>query len=155
MRIRPLLDTDIAAAARLLATLTDDFIAPEISPASAGAFKLLHNEAGIRGFVAAGIVYHVAEIDGSLAGFIALRENQHIFHMFVDQRHHRKGIATALWQVARAAAIQAGNAGLFTVNASNYALPVYQSMGFERTAGMQFKDGIYYNPMQLDGRNRD
>lgn len=155
MLIRPLLDTDIAPAARLLATLTDQFIAHESAPDTAAVFKLQHNEDGIRGFVAAGMVYYVAEIDGALAGFIALRDNRHVFHMFVDQARHRRGIARALWEVARAAAIKAGNAGLFTVNSSNYAVPAYQSMGFERTDVMQFKDGIYYNPMQLDGRNGD
>ena len=155
MHIRPLHDTDIAAVATLLARLTDEFIAHESAPDCAAAFKRQHNENGIRGFVAAGMVYHVAELSGALAGFIGLRDNTHVFHMFVDKAHHRKGIARALWQVARGAAIQAGNAGLFTVNSSNYALPAYQSMGFERTDAMQFKDGMYYNPMQLDGRHRE
>lgn len=155
MYIRPLVHTDIAAVARLLATLTDEFIAHESAPDCAAAFKRQHNEDAIRSFVATGMVYYVAELGGSVAGFIALRDNQHVFHLFVDQAHHRKGIARALWQVAREAAVKAGNAGVFTVNSSNYALPAYQSMGFERTDVMQFKDGIYYNPMQLNGRPGD
>ncbi len=46
----------------------------------------------------------------------------------------------------------AGNPGLFTVNASNYAVGVYEALGFARTAPIQCKNGIYFNPMQLDER---
>jgi GNAT superfamily N-acetyltransferase len=105
----------------------------------------------VRKFLRAGTVYRVAEVDGRIAGFIAIRDNKHVFHMFVDKSHHRKGIATALWDAARRAAIEAGNPGLFTVNSSNFALPMYEKLGFVRTADMQQKNGIFYNPMQLDG----
>jgi hypothetical protein len=38
--------------------------------------------------------------------------------------------------------------GEFTVNASNYAVALYEALGFERTAPMQV--GIVrYNPMRL------
>jgi GNAT superfamily N-acetyltransferase len=99
--------------------------------------------------VNAGIVYHVAENDNRIVGFVALRDNRHVFHMFVDKACHRQGIAAALWQRVRETALAAGNPGEFTVNASNYAVPVYEKMGFVRTAEMQCKNGIYFNPMLL------
>lgn len=154
MRIRPLQDPDIPAVAALMRSLSEEFIVHECSAEAAARFIVENNEAGIRGFVNAGMAYHVAENECRIVGFIALRDNKHVFHMFVDKAHHRQGIAAALWQCARAAALEAGNPGEFTVNASNHAMPVYAKMGFVPTAEMQCKNGIYYNPMQLRGATR-
>ena len=131
--------------------LSEEFIMHDTVPDAAARFINENSEAGVRGFIEAGIVYHVAEIDGAIAGFIAVRDKRHLFHMFVDKRYHRQGIARRLWEVARQAAIDAGNDGVFTVNSSNYALPVYQRFGFVRTAPTQESKGLRYNPMQLGG----
>ncbi|MES2017204.1 MAG: GNAT family N-acetyltransferase [Pseudomonadota bacterium] len=155
MQIRPITDNDIAAVANLMRALSEEFIVNEGTPQAAANFVRENDETGLRKFVAAGTVYHVAEQDGRLLGFIAVREHKHLFHMFVDQRHHRQGVARALWAVARQAALEAGNPGVFTVNSSNYALPVYRAMGFVQTDAMQFKNGLYYNPMLLDGSHSD
>ncbi len=130
-------------------SLSDEFIVHECTPEAAAFFADENSEDGIRGFVNAGIAYHVAENDERIVGFIALRDNKHVFHMFVDKACQRQGIAAALWQHVRETALAAGNPGQFTVNASNYAVPVYEKMGFVRTAEMQCKNGIYFNPMQL------
>ncbi len=137
--------------AHLFRALSEEFIVHDTAPDAAARFINENSEAGLRGFIEAGIVYHVAEIDGALAGFIAVRDRRHLFHMFVDKRYHRQGIARRLWEVAQQAAINAGNDGVFTVNSSNYALPVYQRFGFVRTAPTQEAKGLRYNPMQLGG----
>lgn len=155
MRIRLITDNDIPAVAALLRTLSEEYILNEGSAAAASSFVRENNEGGLRGFIRAGIVYHVAEQDGKIVGFIAVRAHKHLFHMFVDKQHHRQGIARAMWAVARQAAIEAGNPGVFTVNSSNYALPVYKAMGFVQTEPTQCKNGLFYNPMQLDGSNSD
>lgn len=144
-------ETDIAAVAALMRALSDEFILHDASSDAAAAFVHENDEQGIRAFLGAGMAYYVAEQDQNIAGFIAIGDNKHIFHMFVGKAYHRQGIAKALWAVARQAALDAGNPGQFTVNASNYALPVYQAMGFVRTAPVQSKNGIFYNPMQLGG----
>ena len=132
-------------------SLSEEFIVHESTPEGAAFFIEENDEQGLRKFVNAGTRYHVAETDSGIAGFIAIRDNKHIFHMFVDKAHNRQGVAAALWQVARQAAREAGNPGIFTVNSSNFAVPVYEKMGFRRTAEMQCKNGIFYNPMQLEG----
>ncbi len=155
MRIRHITDNDIGEVARLLRALSHDFITNEGSAAAADTFARDNDEAAIRSFIRAGMLYHVAEQDGAIVGFIAVRECKHLFHMFVDQGQHRRGIAKALWAAARQAALDGGNDGVFTVNSSNYAVPVYEALGFVRTQPTQCKNGIYYNPMKLDGRQRD
>jgi ribosomal protein S18 acetylase RimI-like enzyme len=148
MHIRSLVPDDIPAAAALLRRAAEEFILHESTPANGAIFLAEQGEEGMRSFLAKGFIYHVAEVDGELAGFIAVRERSHVYSLYVDKRFHRRGIARALWNVARAAAIGPGHPGFFTVNASNHALPFYASLGFVPTAPTQ--TGIVrYNPMRL------
>ncbi len=149
MQIRPILDQDIPVVASLMRALSEEFIVNDSAAEAAASFIRENDERAIADFIDAGIVYRVAEIDGRVVGFIAMRENRHLFHMFVDKAYHRRGIARRMWDVARAAAIAAGNPGVFTVNSSNYALPVYEKLGFVRTAPTQQAKGLLYNPMRL------
>jgi GNAT superfamily N-acetyltransferase len=149
MEIRPIEERDIPAVARLLNVLAREFIVHESSPEGACTFLRENDEEGIRRYIAMGHVYHVAEADGEIAGFIAVREKKHLFHMFVGVKWQRQGLGRRLWEVARAQAIADGGSGSFTVNASNYALPMYAALGFARTAPMQCVKGLYFNPMEL------
>jgi len=148
MFIRPLEETDYSAAAHLLRAAAMEFIVHESTPEGASTFLRENDEDGLRNYVRGGHVYHVAEIDGVLAGFIGVRANNHLFHLFVDKRWHGQGLARRLWQVARRAAIERGGDGAFLVNASNYAVPVYEAFGFVRMAPTQCVKGLYFNPMR-------
>lgn len=150
MLIRRLEDADIPAIARLFRAAALEFIVHESPPEGAANFLRENDEEGLRGFVQQGHVYHVALADGELAGFIAVRELTHLFHLFVDKRWHGQGVARRLWDVARRASLDAGNPGFFTVNSSNHALPVYAAWGFVPTAQRQFTKGLYYTPMRLE-----
>lgn len=133
----------------MLAALADEFIVAGTEPDAAAAFLKEQDAAAIAAHVAAGMVYHVAVEDGGIAGFIGVRDRSHIYHMFVDKACHRRGIARALWHAAREAA---GNPGVFTVNSSNYAVPVYEALGFVRTMPTLSRNGIEFNPMQTERR---
>jgi GNAT superfamily N-acetyltransferase len=148
MHIRALVPADIPAAAALLRRAAEEFILHESTPAGAAAFLAEQGEEGMRGFLAQGFVYHVAEVDGTLAGFIAIRERSHVYSLYVDQRFQRRGIARRLWETARDAAIGSDHPGAFTVNASNHAVPFYASLGFVPAAPTQYRV-VHYNPMRL------
>jgi GNAT superfamily N-acetyltransferase len=148
MQIRLLDPADIPAAAALLRRAAETFILHESAPEDAASFLGQHDAHGLRRNLDAGFVYHVAIVDGALAGFIGVRGGTHVYHLFVDAAYQRRGIARALWQAARAAALAPGHPGVFTVNASNVSVPFYASLGFERTAPMQV-DKVRYNPMRL------
>lgn len=149
MLIRPIADKDVPAVARLLQVLAREFIVHESTPEGASTFLRENDETAIRRYIEQGHVYHVAVVDGEIAGFIAIRDRAHLFHMFVGLKWQRQGLARKLWETARQAAIEAGGCGSFTVNASNFAVPVYQAMGFVRTAPMQSLKGLFFNPMKL------
>jgi GNAT superfamily N-acetyltransferase len=148
MHIRPFEPADIPAAAAVLRRAAETFILHESAPADAAHFLAEHDAAGLRRNLDAGFVYHAAIVDGLLAGFIGVRGGTHVFHLFVDAAYQRRGIARALWEAARAAALVPGHAGIFTVNASNVSVPFYAAIGFERTAPMQVAQ-VRYNPMRL------
>lgn len=150
MQIRPMLAEDIATVAAMLRRLAIAFIVHDSRPEQASTFLRQNDSEGIANYVAQGFDYHVAEIDGVIAGFIGMRARQHVFHLFVDSPWQGRGVARRLWQHARTEAIAAGAAAPFTVNASNYAVPAYHRLGFVRTAPMMEKNGIRFNPMQWD-----
>jgi len=136
--------------AGLLRELACEYIVHESPPEGAATFLSENDEMGVRGFLARGHVYHVALVDGTLAGFVAMRDHSHLFHLFVGKRWHRRGLARALWETARDAALDAGGDGAFTVNSSNFAVPVYEAFGFVRVGPTQCVKGLYFNPMRLD-----
>jgi GNAT superfamily N-acetyltransferase len=140
---------DAPAMAALIASfqaeLTDD-------PRGAGAEDFLASvsEAAERDYLASPRYrYLVAERDGALLGFIALRELGHVFHLFVARPCQGQGVARALWQQARAQALAAADLPRFTVNASLRALPVYRAFGFQAVGGVQSAHGISFQPMVL------
>ena len=149
MQIRPIEDKDVPAVARLLKGLSREFIVHESTPEGAATFLRQNDETAIRRYIASGQVYHVAEADGEIAGFISIRDRSHLFHMFVGVKWQGQGVARTLWEVARTAAIDAGGSGSFTVNASNLAVPVYEALGFVRTAPTQCLKGLFFNPMVI------
>ena len=152
MQIRPSTAADLRDCARLLRASAIEFIVHASPVESACTFLRENDEAGLRGYLAAGHVYHVALDATDIAGFIAIRDNSHVFHLFVDKRWHRQGLARRLWHSARDAAVERGGSGVFTVNASNHAVPAYEAFGFERTAPTQCVKGLYFNPMRYTAR---
>lgn len=123
-----------------------------LRPDGAGAEAFIESMAcpAIETYIS-GAAYHyqVGLIGGELAGVVALRDNSHLFHLFVAQKHHRQGIARRLWEAALRAAMASGNAEGFTVNSSLHGLPLYQSLGFVATGAKVEQHGIAYVPMVL------
>jgi GNAT superfamily N-acetyltransferase len=92
--------------------------------------------------------YLVADIEGAVAGFIAMQDKTHVFHLFVSRQYQRQGLARALWQRARDAAGPHSVAREFTVNSSLLAVPVYERFGFERVSAPEHKNGISFVRMR-------
>ena len=92
--------------------------------------------------------YFLACSGSELAGFIAIRDGSHLFHLFVERAHQRQGIARRLWEQALRELCDPGNAGAFTVNSSLPAVPVYQAFGFVPAGSIQKVHGISFLPMR-------
>ena len=139
---------DAEAIAGLIASfqsdLTDD-------PSGAGAEEFLASvslQAEREYLASERYRYLLAYSDSPLAGFIAIRDGSHLFHLFVERSHQRQGIGRRLWERALGQLCAAGNDGCFTVNSSLSAVPVYQAFGFVPTGPIQSMHGISFLPMR-------
>ena len=108
----------------------------------------------IRSYITAkNFIYLVAMINEELAGVIAIRDYNHVYHLFVAPQYQRQGIAKTLWKKAKEKAISAGKVESFTVNSTLYAVPVYQRFGFKPVGPRVEKNGIAFIPMGLELNN--
>lgn len=65
-----------------------------------------------------------------LAGVAAIRDNRHVFQLFVGTRYQGQGIARKLWDRLRNDAARRAGTRVFTLNAAEGAVPVYLRFGF-------------------------
>jgi ribosomal protein S18 acetylase RimI-like enzyme len=94
--------------------------------------------------------YYVGRAGGRLAGVVAVRDHDHLFHLFVASELQGRGVGRRLWERARADSEAAGERSRFTVNSTPGAVEVYERFGF-RVAGERVEtSGIAYVPMRLD-----
>ena len=98
-------------------------------------------------YIRSGYRYHIAVKDNVPIGVVEVRDNQHLYHLFVDEPYQRQGIARALWETAKQASIDAGGTGQFTVNSSRFAVDVYKRLGFIEASPPVEKDGVVFVPM--------
>ena len=143
---RPARVDDAAAISQLICRYARDFTA---SSDGTGAEQFLASvsEAAEAEYISNRRYHFIVACSGNrLAGFIAVRDRNHLFHLFVEPGFQRQGIATHLWREARAAAC---NAGAYTVNSSLPALPVYERFGFVPAGPEVVAHGICFLPMRL------
>jgi GNAT superfamily N-acetyltransferase len=74
--------------------------------------------------------YIVAELDGDIRGFSALRDVSHAFHLFVDRQDQRRGIAHRLWREAKNHALEAAAPTQFTASSSLSAVATDRAFAF-------------------------
>lgn len=100
--------------------------------------------------ITGGNVVFLAEADTRLVGVVSIRNNNHLSLNFVDEAFHRQGISGALWALGRDECIKRGNPGCFTLNASTYAIPVYEKWGFVKSGEISRSGGILSHPMVFE-----
>lgn len=138
---------DAAAVAGLIARLSGAFLA-QPDGRGAEAFRASVSTTAEAGYLAdPRYRFVVAEHNGALVGFMALRDRTHVFHLFVEPALQRRGLAAALWARARDEALAAG-ATAFTVNASLPAVAVYAAFGFAADGPPAEAHGVRFQPMR-------
>ena len=152
MHIRKATADDATAVSDLIRPLAEEYIACEFSPQGARTLLASMQPEAIEGYINSAFAYYVAEMDGVLAGVVAVRDNSHLYHLFVAKPFQGQGLARRLWNVARDACYEAGNTGEFTVNSSQFAVGMYRKFGFIQSAPPQSKGGVTFIPMRLVDR---
>jgi ribosomal protein S18 acetylase RimI-like enzyme len=153
--IRPATTDDAQRISELITTLAREHIACDLSPE--GSERLLNSLSAdsIRSFINSRFRYFVAETGGTIAGVVATRDDQHLYHLFVDNQFQRQGLAARLWRVAHAACVAARGTREFTVNSSRNAVAVYERFGFVRHGETQNVGGVVFVPMKLSAPSGD
>jgi len=150
MDIRKAKPDDALAISKLIKSLAHFFTLNADGSGAERFLQSLEPESILRLITAENFSYFVAYQDAELVGVVAIRDDTHLYHLFVAERVHRQGRGRRLWAHAKDVAVQAGNAGCFTVNSTVYAVQSYESLGF-KVAGLKTeRDGIAFVPMRLD-----
>lgn len=149
MNIRTATSHDATAISTLIRSVAHYFT---LHPQGLGAESFLKTLAieAIDGLIqAANFRYFAGFIGDDLAGVVAMRDDKHLYHLFVSPQFQRQGVASQLWAHAKADALRRGNSGEFTVNSSPFAVPVYASFGFVAMGDKVETNGIAFVPMKL------
>lgn len=150
MEIRLAIPSDAPAISALITRLSK-FFAVGANGVGAEGFLSSLEAASIEKLISApSFKYYVGLQNTEIVGVVALRDNTHLFHLFVAEPWQGKGIGKLLWLHAKNAATTAGNPGRFTVNSTMYGVPVYESFGFAATGKKTETNGIAFIPMLYD-----
>ena len=106
----------------------------------------------IRRKIVAGQRFQLAWLEsGRLVGVAAMRDDVHLFQLFVGTRWHGRGIARQQWRRTLHDARQRSGSCHFTLNSSAMAVPVYRHLGFMPSGPLTASDtGLIVQPMRLD-----
>ena len=139
LKIRKIKPEETDGVTNLALSVFMEFEAPDYSAEGVRAFKAFLSD---REMLSLFTIYGAFE-NGTPIGMLAVRDGVHISLFFVDGRHHRKGVGTALFRhflsEVRPSAV--------TVNAAPFALPFYRHLGFVQTGLEALENGIRYTPM--------
>ncbi|MGZ8158256.1 MAG: GNAT family N-acetyltransferase [Methylobacter sp.] len=125
-----------------------------VNPFGEGAeyfFSTISPEA-ITGYIAnPNFIYLVGFVGTELAGIAAIRDEKHLYHLFVAAKFQRSGVASSLWQHVKTRALESGNTEGFTVNSTLFAIPIYERFGFQIQGECVEDKGIAFILMKLPG----
>lgn len=155
LHIRLAKPADSGSISELTSALSRKFITGRFDPRGAKFLLNTMTPEQTRKLIEQGYRYHVAEIDDSLVGVVAVKDNKHLYQLFVAEASQRQGIAKRLWQVAMEACLDSEDISEFTVNSSEYAQEVYKRLGFVAQPGPRIKNGVVFYPMRLQLGRKD
>lgn len=151
LTIRAIQPADYARVCDIVTILFEAFVAPRVTSEGRTGFLAQTQPAKLAERIAEGHRYAVALLRERPVGVVGIGLNHHLYWLWVDAACHRRGIAARLLEYAIAMLQEADpSATLMTVNASDYAVPIYRRMGFVATGEEQLRDGVPVTPMKLD-----
>jgi len=149
MNIRQANLKDVNQISELISDLSLKYIAPDCKSEGLNLLIRSMKPEMITQYMSTNCLYHVVEDNNQIAGVIAIRDNSHLFHMFVADKFQGKGLARMLWHHAKDLCLLNGNTGTFTVNSALNAKSVYLKLGFKPISGVRTHKGILDIPMQI------
>lgn len=159
VQIRPYDETDARKVGILIADTYGeynlDFATPEQKRDLLGPFQHAHSDDPARQQAIAGVIpadmVFVAEEEDQIVGVLRGRTDK-LQSLFVDGRHHRRGIGRQLVQRFEQECLRQG-ATVVRIMATLYAVPFYLEMGYKKSTGVRYGRtfegvGLPYQPMK-------
>ena len=135
---------DVNAAFSVIKTAFEQFVAPGYAREGILEFYKFANPLAISRRLQENLLLSAKMPDGRIVGMIEVKNLNHISLLFVHPQQHKQGIARQL--VSRAETI-CGPHTTLEVNASPYAVPAYERLGFRAQSVEKEQNGIRYVPM--------
>lgn len=146
IEVRVATPDDLAAISSLIDAVTRPLLAPLCTAAELERWHASVRPSRLAELNRSGVRFFVAEVRGELAGVAALRDHHHVYHLYVEDRFRRIGVARRLWARLLLQAESEGAQALY-VNAWVDAVPVYSSFGFIAVGSPTSSDGAPRQPM--------
>lgn len=141
---------DAAALANLVTPLTRHLLddGPRTLSGAHPLLATLTAESFAQRLLSTQFAHYVVEEDNRLCGMIAIRDGNHVHHLFVHDDTRRRGIARQLWEHA----LRLHGNRAYTVNSSEIAVPVYARFGFISSGPARTANGVRFVPMERRAR---
>lgn len=127
--LRPYLSSDAPILAAIYAAAIDELTAEDYTDEQRYAWMALAEDEQTFGQKLAASLTLVAIVEGEPVGFISLRDNLSIEHLYVSPNIIREGVATALCDALERLATARG-AQKLTVDSSDTAEPFFKQRGY-------------------------
>ncbi|MES9858120.1 MAG: GNAT family N-acetyltransferase [Sedimenticola sp.] len=150
MNIRAASDKDANQISKLACSLSEKYVTVELPESIAKSLLNSMSLEEIEKCMKVNVKYFVAEIGKDIVGVVGVKNNNHLHHLFVNEKFHKMGIARRLWNEIKDECITNGNSKEFTVNSSKYAKNIYEKLGFVAQSGPQERNGVTFIPMKLE-----
>ncbi|ELA7158718.1 GNAT family N-acetyltransferase [Vibrio parahaemolyticus] len=143
--------SDAKSISELILPLTEKYVCPTCDASVQGILLDSMSEESIGKCLSTNYDYVVAvTTNNEVVGVAGVRDNSHLYHLFVDDNFQGKGLSRKLWETIKKEAIKNGNRGAFTVNSAVNAENVYLRFGFKRTEGIRNRQGMVDIPMMFE-----
>lgn len=144
MTLRAARPDDASALSALVTPLAWHLLDAETAANAHAFLASLSVESFAERLRAAQFAHYLVEDDNQLCGMIAMRDGNHIHHLFVGRTKRRRGVARLLWEHA----LRTHGRQTYTVNSSVIAVPVYEKFGFAAKAAPQTVKGVRFVLME-------
>lgn len=151
--IRPANTEDAERISTLIVAMAVQYLHVDCTPEGFEHLLTTMTADAARARMVEGYAHWIATQGDDLAGVCVARDDGHLYHLFVADAFQRQSIARRLLDIAITHCLATSpDVGVLTVNASSFATPAYQRMGFVPCGSRRETHGVRYQPMRLDIR---
>lgn len=150
MNIRLATMTDVAAIRQLVLPLLPYCLVDSAGQTPGWVEQSLSENFLLQAIESAEFDVFVGDVNHQVVAYMAIQNKTHVFHLFVAQDYQRQGLATQLWNYVKAYC----RSDTYSVTSSDYAVPLYEKLGFIKTSLSGYREGVPIQPMVLQKQDK-